>query len=561
MHSSDFSLRRKILITLVLGCMALLIFRAVDLQVINKQFLQKQGAKRHVSVVPVSAYRGKILDRHGEIMAISSPVQSIWVNPQELDRTQTQAIQKMVDVLGLSESKIKLFMNPQSKRRFLYLKRRISPVIAKKITQLEIAGVYSEREFKRFYPAGQMAAHIVGFTNIDDKGQAGIEFAYDAALKGTAGSKRVIRDGKRRIIEDVENIKEPIAGKDVVLSIDRRIQYLAYRELQSAFLKHKAKSAAMVVLDAKSGEILAAVTQPGFNPNARRNLKSYIYRNRAMTDVFEPGSTVKPFVVAAALNGGYVDENIRIVTNGKFKVGRNWVRDGHNYGTLSLTNVLKKSSNVGVSKIALAMPNDYFWNIYAHLGFGYSANVGFPGEASGSLLDVMKWNDFSKSTLAFGYGLSTSVLQLAKAYTVLADDGILHSVSLLKRDVDEEAKRIFKPDVARKVRKMMEQVVKRGGTAYRARVNGYRVAGKTGTVKKADAGGYSKDKYFAVFAGIAPASNPRFVIAVMVNEPSKGGYYGGLVAAPIFSKVMTGILRIYGIEPDTEDNMPVLLTK
>jgi cell division protein FtsI (penicillin-binding protein 3) len=556
-----FVTRRGLLLTFIMCSMILLIARAVDLQVVNKQFLQTQGAKRHISVVPVSTYRGKIFDRDGEIMAISSPVQSVWVNAQELDPSQKPQLKQLIALLQLPKDKIKILAEPNPKQRFVYLKRRISPEIAEKVKLMQISGIYSEREFKRFYPAGPMAAHIVGFTNGEDVGQEGMERSYEKSLAGTVGSKRVIRDGKRQIIEDVENIQEPTPGKDLTLSIDRRIQYLAYRELQSAFIAHRAKSASMVVLNAKTGEILAAVTQPAFNPNSRDSLQEKLYRNRAITDVFEPGSSVKPFVVAAALDGGYVSENARFISNGAYQVGRNQVRDGHHYGVLDLAGVLKKSSNIGAAQIALKMPSHYFWDVYNNLGFGRSAGVGFPGEANGSLLNVTRVHGFSQATLSFGYGLSVSALQLARAYTALADDGILHSASLLKRDHDEYAKRIFKPATARKVRKMMEQVIEKDGTAYEARVDGYRVSGKTGTVRKAVHGGYSDKKYFAVFAGMAPATNPRFVIVVMVDEPSEEQYYGGLVSAPIFSKVMTGALRIYGVESDEKNAVPILLTR
>lgn len=556
-----FATRRVMLLAFIMCSMVLLMWRAVDLQVINKQFLQTQGAKRHISIVPVSTYRGKILDRDGEIMAISSPVQSVWVNSQELDNNQKPEIKKLIGLLELPKDKAKVLLFPDPKQRFVYLKRRIPPELAEKVKLLKISGIYFEREFKRFYPAGPMAAHIVGFTNSEDVGQEGMERAFEKSLAGTDGSKQVIRDGKRQIIEDVENIKEPIPGKDLVLSIDRRIQYLAYRELQSAFLAHKAKSASMVVLNAKTGEILAAVTQPAFNPNSRENLKESLYRNRAITDVYEPGSSVKPFVVAAALDKGYISENAKFISNGPIQVGRYQVRDGHHYGVLDLAGVLKKSSNIGAAQIALKMPSGYFWNIYHNLGFGVSPGVGFPSEASGSLLSVERVHGFSQATLSFGYGLALSTLQLARAYTAIADDGILHSVSLLKRDRDPDAKRIFKAITARKVRNMMEQVIEPGGTAYEARVDGYRVAGKTGTVRKAVHGGYSDKKYFAVFAGMAPATNPRFVIVVMVDEPSEEQYYGGLVSAPIFSKVMTGALRIYGVETDGDNAVPTLLTK
>ena len=559
--ATTFGSRRIGLLGFIMCSMVLLIVRAVDLQVVNKQFLQTQGAKRHISVVPVATYRGKIFDRDGEVMAISSPVQSVWVNPQELDATQKAKLKQMIALLELPKDKIKVLANPDPKQRFVYLKRRISPELAEKVKLLQISGIYFEREFKRFYPAGPMAAHIVGFTNADDLGQEGMERAFEENLAGTAGSKRVIRDGKRRIIEDVENIKEPVPGQDLTLSIDRRIQYLAYRELQAAFIAHQAKSASLVVLNAKTGEILAAVTQPAFNPNSRKNLTENVYRNRAITDVYEPGSSVKPFVVAAALDRNYIPENAKFISDGAIQIGRNLVKDGHNYGVLDLAGVLKKSSNIGAAQISLKMPSHYFWNVYNQLGFGTSPGTGFPGEASGSLLSVNRVHGSSQAALSFGYGLSVSTSQLARAYTALADNGFLHSLSLLKRDHDVDAKRIFKKSTAKKARKMMEQVIEVDGTAYEARVDGYRVAGKTGTVRKATHGGYSDKKYFAVFAGMAPASNPRFVIVVMIDEPSEEQYYGGLVSAPIFSKVMTGALRIYGVESDGDNTVPILLTK
>ena len=540
----------------------MLVGRAVDLQVLRKQFLKQQGDMRHVSEVSVSAYRGMILDRNGEPLAISTPVESIWVNPLELKDVERSVIREMERLLGLPDKKISDLIVPGSKRQFAYVKRRVNPQLAAKVKALKLAGVYFEREFKRYYPAGPVSAHLVGFTDIDDVGQEGIELAYEHVLKGTAGRKRVIRDGKRRIIGDIEAISAPIDGRDVQLSIDQRIQYLAFRELQAGTMEHQARSAALIVLDANTGDVLADVNQPSFNPNTRNNLKGSLYRNRAITDVFEPGSTVKPFVIAAALDGGYVDPRIEIETHGFYRVGRNVVRDVHNYGTLNLMQILKKSSNVATSIVALTMPRDYFWGIYHQLGFGNAAGVGFPGEANGSLLDYQRWNDFAQATISFGYGVNASVLQLARAYTALADDGILHSVSLLKRDQDDEAKRIFSAKTARKVRAMLEHVVARDGTAFQARVDGYSVAGKTGTVKKASAtGGYTEKTYMAVFVGMAPARDPKVVIAVMVDEPSAGQYYGGLVAAPIFSKVMSGTLRLLGVAPDREETMPILLVK
>ena len=535
--------------------------RAVDLQVLKKQFLKEQGDIRHVSDVPVSAYRGMIKDRNGAPLAISTPVESIWMNPQQLEINKTAEIKQMEGLLNLTKGKVNELVKADEHRQFVYLARQISPVIADQVKTLKLAGVYYEREFKRFYPAGEVSAHLIGFTDIDDVGQAGLESSFEKSLKGIPGSKRVIRDGQRRIIEDVENIKEPIAGKNLELSIDQRIQYLAYRELQLAVNLNKAKSAALVVLDAKTGEILAAVNQPSFNPNTRKNLKESLYRNRSLTDVFEPGSTVKPFVVAAALDGGYVKPNEMFETHGFYQIGSHLVKDVHNYGTLDLTGVLKKSSNVAVSQMALRMPSEYLWGVYNKLGFGETPGTGFPGETNGNLLDYKNWHDFDKATLSFGYGVSTSALQLARAYSALADDGILHSVSLLKRDEDTDQQRVFSTRTVKRVRAMLETVLMKDGTAYEARVDGYSAAGKTGTVKKAGEGGYVENSYFSVFAGMAPAKDPRLIVVVMVDEPSAGQYYGGIVSAPVFSKVMAGALRVLGVAPDQQENMPILLTR
>ncbi|MCQ8104159.1 penicillin-binding protein 2 [Methylomonas sp. SURF-2] len=561
-HASDFPIRRKLLLGTMLTAMLTLTGRAMHLQVFDKEFLQDKGDLQHIGIVDVPAYRGQIKDRNGEPLAISTPVQSIWMNMRQLKDSEKDKLAQMAQILGMTDKDMLAFLKKEAGKRFVYVRRQINPDLADKVKALEINGVYFERAFKRYYPAGATAGHLLGFTNIDDIGQEGIEHGYDYILRGKPGKKRVIKDGKGHIIKDVENIQEAVPGQDVVLTIDERIQYLAYRELQAAVLKHKAHSASLVVLDAKNGDVLASVSQPAFNPNNRKELRSDRYRNRAMVDSFEPGSTVKPFVVAAALDGGYVDPNALIETHGVYHVGRNVVKDIHNYGTMDLTLVLQKSSNIAVTKLAMSMPPEYFWSIYSNLGFGTSAGVGFPGEASGSLLDYQGWHEFDQAILSFGYGVSTSILQLARAYTALADDGIVHSVSLLKRDEDPDSKQIFKPATARKVRDMLEHVISKEGTAYQARVEGYRVAGKTGTVKKTAAtGGYTSDKYLSVFVGMAPASNPRFVIAVVVDEPSTGQYYGGLVSAPAFSRVMAGILRIYGVEPDGVDTMPLLLTR
>lgn len=559
---TDFDGRRKgVQIALAVG-MVLLIGRAVYLQVLNKDFLQDQGENRQVGVVSVSAYRGKILDRNGEPLAISTPVQSIWIDPEKFEGISTQQLQRMSQLLEMPESKLREILVHTPGRRFAYLKRRVSPAVADAVKEMQLAGVYFEREFKRYYPAGEVTAHLLGFTDIEDIGQEGLELGFEKTLKGIPGSKRVIRDGKRRIIEDIENVKEPVPGKDLVLSIDQRLQYLAYRELKTVMLEHKAEAAALVMLDAKTGDILAAVNQPSFNPNTRKDMAGKSHRNRAITDAFEPGSTIKPFVIGHALDAGYIKPNYQIDTSpGRLHIGSHTVKDVHNYGRLDLTGILKKSSNVAVSRIALDFQPKLFWKYYRSLGFGMSAGTGFPGETSGALTGYGRMKDFERATLSFGYGVSVSVLQLARAYTALADDGILHSVSLLKRDQDPDARRVLSKKTARMVRTMLEQVVQKDGTAFKARVDGYGVAGKTGTIKKLGNGGYTEHSYLAAFVGMAPAKDPRLVIAVMVDEPKAGDYYGGLVAGPVFSRVMSGALRVLNIPPDQEENMPVLLVK
>lgn len=598
---ADFSGRRKVLLYFMMACMISLVGRAVYLQVFNKDFLKEQGDMRLVDEESVSAYRGMIKDRSGAPLAISTPVVSVSINPRELkadDKRQLKQLEKefkaslggdphvpltdeqkatvlndyrakkmqkiaeMEQILDLPKGKVSELFNDESHKQFAYLARQINPDVAEKVKALKLIGVFFDREFKRFYPTGGVSAHLVGFTDLNDVGQEGIEAGYEEILKGTSGSKRVIRDGLRRIIEDVESIKEPISGKNIELSIDQRIQYLAYRELQNAVRDNHAKSGSIIVLDAKNGEILAAVNQPSFNPNIRKTLQENLYRNRAITDIFEPGSTIKSFVAAAALDGGYVTPNTVFNTGGSFQIGKNVVKDVHNYGSLDLMHVLKKSSNIGVSKMALMMPPKYFWGVYKKLGFGSSAESGVKGEASGRLLDYHKWQAFDRAVLSFGYGVNVSTLQLARAYTALADDGVLHSVSVLKRDEDDKTQRVFSANTAKTIRKMLESVIMKDGTAYEARVDGYTVAGKTGTVKKASGShGYASGKYFAVFAGMAPASDPRLIIVVMIDEPSAGQYYGGLVSAPVFSRVMAGALRLLNVAPDQEETMPILLTK
>ncbi len=542
--------RRLFLVACLVLVMLVLVGRAVSLQVLDKEFLQGQGQARHMRVVDLPAHRGMIRDRDGEPLAVSTPVESVWVNPQELVGVQ-EGISGLAQLLSLDRDHVQQLVSRHPGREFVYLRRHISPTMAAQVKQLAIPGVYLQKEYKRFYPAGEVAAHVVGFTNIDDVGQEGLELSYDEWLRGEKGAKRVIKDGQRHTVEDVESIRRPRPGKDLVLSIDRRIQYLAYRELKAAVQEHKAKSASAVVLDVATGEVLAMVNQPSYNPNNRNRLRRQNMRNRAVTDVFEPGSTMKPFIVAAALEDGRYQPGTPINTGpGWFRVGRNTVKDVHNYGLLDVTGVIRKSSNVGITKIALSLPGEDIWSLLSGLGFGVPTHSGFPGESAGLLVGYRNWNEIETATLSFGYGMSATPLQLAQAYAVLASGGILRPATFLRQEAAPAGERILPQRVAQQVNAMLEEVTGPQGTALTARVAGYRVGGKTGTVRKSIAGGYAEDKYLAVFAGMAPVSDPRLVMVVMVNEPDNGEYYGGQVAAPVFSKVMSGALRLMAVPPD-----------
>ncbi|MGB5339686.1 MAG: penicillin-binding transpeptidase domain-containing protein [Gammaproteobacteria bacterium] len=535
-----------------------LVWRAVSLQLLDREFLQGQGQARHLRTVALPAHRGIIKDRHGEPLAISTPVESVWINPQELGAEQ-QRIPELAQLLSMKTDHVTRLLASRLEREFVYLQRHISPILAKQVTALRIPGVYLQREYRRYYPAGEVAAHIVGFTDIDDIGQEGMELAYEDWLGGEAGAKRVVKDGHRHIVEDVESISRPRPGKDLVLSIDRRIQYLAYRELKASMQEHGAHAASAVVLDVRSGELLAVVNQPSYNPNNRREARGPQLRNRAVTDVFEPGSTMKPFIVASALDSGRYQPDTPIGTApGWFRVGVNTVRDVHDYGLLDVSGVIRKSSNVGIAKIALSLPGEQIWKLLSAVGFGMQTFSSFPGEASGLLSHYRSWNDIETATLAFGYGISVTPLQLAQSYAVLAAGGVKRPVTFLRQDHAVDSMRVLPATASRQVIDMLEQATGPDGTAPQARIAGYRVAGKTGTVRKSEAGGYSDSKYRAVFAGMAPASDPRLVMVVMVDEPTNGKYYGGQVAAPVFSRVLSGALRLMAIPPD---DIPLMQTQ
>ncbi|MES9868678.1 MAG: penicillin-binding transpeptidase domain-containing protein [Sedimenticola sp.] len=555
----SYRARRWTLLTLMGLASVALVWRAVDQQIFETDFLQTEGERRHLRVVEMSAHRGMINDRHGEPLAISTPVDSIWANPRVLSPDR-RVLAPLAKVLGKGTNELRRLLAQRSNRSFVYLQRRVNPDLAEKVMALDIDGVELQREFRRYYPAGEIFSHVVGFTNVDDQGQEGLELAFDQWLQGKPGKKRVIRDGRARAVKDVESIQKPTPGKNLTLSLDRRLQFLAYRELKAAVKRHKAKSASAVMLDARTGEVLAMVNQPSYNPNGSKSARGGRFRNRALTDVFEPGSTMKPFTVTAALESGRYRPGSAIdTTPGFYKVGRHQIKDNRNYGKIDVETVLRKSSNVGASKIALDLPREELWNHFFKLGFGDPTNTGFPGEVSGQLTPHLNWTKIDHATLSFGYGLSVTPLQLARAYAVLAADGIRYPVSLLRLEERPRGERVMSVGVARDVRRMLKAVVSTKGTAPEAAVAGYQVAGKTGTVKKITSSGYSEDKYLAVFAGMAPVSDPRLVMVVMIDEPRAGEYYGGQVAAPVFSKVMAGALRLLNVAPDNLPNSSVRL--
>ncbi|NNF95878.1 MAG: penicillin-binding protein 2 [Halobacteria archaeon] len=557
LHKPASRFRLSIVYVAVSCATLMLMWRVVDLHVFHKDFLQNQGDARYLRVVPIPAHRGMIMDRHGEPLAISTPVDSVWVQPTAFSSAYNDW-PKLAKLLKLDLAHIQRTVTQRKDREFVYLKRHISPDLAKRVMALELPGVNLQREYHRYYPAGEVAAHVLGFSNVDDRGQEGLELAYDDWLKGVPGSQRVLKDRLGRVVRHVEQIRKPVPGRDLTLSLDRRLQYLAYRELKRAVLQHKARSGSAVILDVQSGEVLAMVNQPSYNPNNRDQFKGSQTRNRAVTDLLEPGSTVKPFTVLAALESGrFRASSLVDTTPGQIRLGKAVIRDSRNYGQISIAKVIQKSSNVGASKIALALPDETLWKVHARLGFGDATDSGFPGEAGGLLSHARHWRDIEKATLAYGYGLSVTPLQLARAYSVLATNGVLKPVSFLRTDDVIEGERIFAASTTRQVSRMLEAVVQEGGTGTRAQIAGYKVAGKTGTVKKAVAGGYSEDRYIAVFAGIAPASQPRLAMVVTINEPRGDIYYGGEVAAPVFSKVMAGALRMMGVPPDDVSLRPL----
>ncbi len=540
--------------TLVLAFFALaassLLARAVHLQVLNKDFLNQQADSRHLRVEKISAHRGSISDRNGEPLAISTPVDSIWANPQEL-AAAVDSVPELARALEIDSQLLMRRITRSMDKEFLYLKRHLSPDKGHQVMSLKIPGVNVLREYRRYYPAGEVAGHLVGFTSVDDDGQEGLELAFNHWLSGESGAKRVLKDRLGRSVENVESIRPPRHGKDLRASIDLRLQYLAYRSLKAAVQQYHAESGSIVILDVHSGEVLAMVNQPTYNPNDRSQYSAERYRNRAITDIFEPGSSIKPLVLAAALESGqYRPESYIDTAPGYVIVGPKKIEDRRNLGRISLTTVLSRSSNVGATKIAMSLEPDQLWTTMTELGFGSLTSSGFPGESAGLLTHYNHWQQISQATLAYGYGISVTPLQLAQAYAVLGAQGYLRPVSLVRLEQQVEGKPVLSADTADAVTRLLEEVVRPGGTGTKASVDGYRVAGKTGTAWKFAAGGYSEDKYLSIFAGLVPASNPRLAAVVIIDEPSGNLYYGSDVAAPVFASVMAESLRLLAIPPD-----------
>ena len=541
--------RARVVVALLLAAFGVLAGRAVWLQGLNYGFLQQKGESRYSRVIEIPATRGVITDRNRELLAISTPVEAVWASPAGIEISSLQ-LKRLAQLLELDVAEIERRL-ADTRREFVYLKRTLPPEQAAKVVELNIPGVFLQREYRRYYPGREYTAHLIGFTDVDDKGQEALELAFDAQLAGKPGSRRVIKDRLGHIVEDVESIRTPQQGRDLALSIDAKIQYLAYRELKNAVAANQAKAGGIVVLDVRTGEVLAMVNLPSYNPNNRGKLEPARTRNRAVTDVFEPGSTLKPFTVAVAIETGMVTPDTVIQTApGQLAIGKATIHDAHPLGALTVAQVIQKSSNIGAAKMALALPPEMLWNMFQKVGFGAPPQSGFPGEVSGRLRPHASWRPIEQATMAYGHGISLSLLQLARAYLVFASEGEIKSVTLVKRDTPVESTRVITSGTALKVRRMLEMAVRPGGTAPLAQVPGYRVAGKTGTANKLEGAGYAANKYVASFIGFAPASEPQLIVAVMIDEPSTGRYYGGTVAAPVFSNVMAGALRQLGIKPD-----------
>ncbi|MES2104234.1 MAG: penicillin-binding protein 2 [Pseudomonadota bacterium] len=541
--------RSRLVLFMLFAAFVALIARALWLQGMTTDFLQKQGASRYARTLELPATRGRITDRNGQVLASSVPVKAVWAIPDDVLEAPKEKLRELAGLLGMSEAELRKKLD--SDRQFVYLKRQVEQDAAAKIVALGIDGIETRKEYKRFYPEGDAMAHVVGFTNVEDVGQEGIELASEKSLAGKTGSRRVIKDRLGRIVEDIESIREPHDGKDMTLSIDSKIQYIAFTHLKEAVEKHHAKAGAAVVLDVKTGEVLALVNLPSYNPNDRSVLTGAQLRNRVMTDTFEPGSIMKPFTVALALETGRVTPETPFQTApGVMMIGPSVIHDAHKEGVLTVAQVIQKSSNIGTAKMALQMQPQEMWEMFTTLGFGQPPKLGFPGAVAGRLRNYKTWKPIEQATMSFGHGVSVSLIQIARAYTIFARNGDLIPLSFQKLDAPPAGHRVISEKVALELRGMMETVTQPGGTATQARIAGYRVAGKTGTAHKVEGGKYVR-KYVGDFVGFAPVSNPRVIVAVMIDEPTVGGYYGGVVAAPVFAAITANVLRSMNVPPDS----------
>jgi len=532
---------------LTLGFVAL-IARAVWLQVFSQDYLQREGQVRYQRTLELPASRGKILDRNGQTLATSLPASAVWVNPPEYRASEAQVLQ-LSRLLGMKVSDLHQRVG-QEEKTFVYLRRQVDSDLARQVESLQIPGVHLRREYKRYYPEGETAAHVVGFTNVEDSGQEGIELSKEKHLSGIAGSRVVIRDRLGRIIEDVREVRDPQHGTDIALSIDSRIQFIAFNAIRDAVEEHRAKAAAAVVIDVETGELLALANWPSYNPNQRAHLSGAQLRNRVITDIFEPGSTMKPFTTALALNSARVrPESTFNVAPGRMTIGSHTISDAHAYGVLTVEQILQKSSNIGTAKMALQIPPQEMWQLFMQVGFGQVPDIGFPGAVAGRVRPHRTWKPIEQATMSYGHGISVSLLQLARAYSIFARDGELIPVTMLRHAAKAQGDPVIRAETAKTVRRMLELAAGPGGTAPQAQIQGYRVAGKTGTAHKLENGRYA-NKYVASFVGFAPVSDPRIIIAVMVDEPSAGKYFGGLVAAPIFARIGGESLRTMRVMPD-----------
>jgi cell division protein FtsI (penicillin-binding protein 3) len=526
-----------------------LVARAAYVQVIDNAFFKRQGTVRFVRTLDLPANRGRILDRNGNILASSVPVPSIWANPEDIERDPVK-LKALAKLLGMSSAELDKKLKDEDKI-FVWLKRQVDESVAKDIAALKIKGVYDRKEYKRIYPEGESVAHVVGFTNVENLGQEGVELAFNKALGGKAGSRRVIKDRLGRVVEDIGEMVPPLDGQDLQLSIDSKVQYFAYEKIKETVIANKAAAGSVVVLDVKTGEVLALVNYPSYSPGKRGSLSGAQLRNRALTDTFEPGSTMKPLVVGLALEKGIVKPETLIQTApGYLQMGTAKITDAHPHGVLSVNEVIQKSSNVGTVKIAMQMQPRDMWEVFTQVGLGQKPQVPFPGAVSGKVRAYKTWRPIEQATMSYGYGLSTSLFQLAQAYTVFAHDGEMIPMSLVKTNQNVAGARVFTSHNAAAIRNMLHMVTIQGGTAPKAQTMGYSVGGKTGTAHKVEGKGYASKKYRGFFVGIAPIDNPRIVVAVMVDEPTNGAYFGGDVAAPVFSQTVQQTLRMMGVQPD-----------